>query len=121
MTDDGLDWLRDIRRIITTSFGHDQKKIGDYLREREKAMGDKSWHSGQECYVHERWKYVKNLAFPLSRRFKTDLKPTFRASLRHSTFQFRHSSAPLSPQTPSRPVSAPRPGPTRPGPSKAIS
>jgi hypothetical protein len=38
---DDLEWLREIRRKITTSFGHDQKKIGDYLREREKAMGDR--------------------------------------------------------------------------------
>jgi len=39
--DDGLEWLRDIRRKITSDFGHDQKKIGDYLREREKTMGDR--------------------------------------------------------------------------------
>ncbi len=38
---DDLDWLREIRRKITTSFGHDQKKIGDYLREREKSVGDR--------------------------------------------------------------------------------
>lgn len=38
---DDLEWLREIRRKITTSFGHDQKKIGDYLREREKQMGDR--------------------------------------------------------------------------------
>lgn len=37
--DDGLEWLREIRRKITSDLGHDQKKIGDYLREREKAMG----------------------------------------------------------------------------------
>ena len=38
---DNLEWLREIRRKITSAFGHDQKKIGDYLREREKAMGDR--------------------------------------------------------------------------------
>lgn len=38
---DDLEWLREIRRKITSEFGHDQKKIGDYLREREKAMGDR--------------------------------------------------------------------------------
>lgn len=38
---DGLEWLREIRRKITSDFGHDQKKIGDYLREREKSMGDR--------------------------------------------------------------------------------
>ena len=38
---DDLEWLREIRRKITTSFDHDQKKIGDYLREREKTMGDR--------------------------------------------------------------------------------
>jgi hypothetical protein len=38
---DDLEWLREIRRKITSDFGHDQKKIGDYLREREKAMGDR--------------------------------------------------------------------------------
>lgn len=38
---DDLEWLRDIRRKITSEFDHDQKKIGDYLREREKAMGDR--------------------------------------------------------------------------------
>ncbi len=38
---DDLEWLRQIRRKITGGFGHDQKRIGDYLREREKAMGDR--------------------------------------------------------------------------------
>ncbi len=38
---DDLEWLREIRRTITEDFSHDQKKIGDYLREREKAMGDR--------------------------------------------------------------------------------
>jgi len=38
---DDLEWLREIRRKITTSFGHDQKKIGNALREREKQMGDR--------------------------------------------------------------------------------
>ncbi len=36
---DDLEWLRQIRRKITEDFGHDQKRIGDYLHEREKAMG----------------------------------------------------------------------------------
>lgn len=36
---DDLEWLRQIHRKITGDFGHDQKKIGDYLREREKATG----------------------------------------------------------------------------------
>ena len=39
--DDGLDWLRDIRRNITGSFGHDQTAIDDYLRQREKQLGDR--------------------------------------------------------------------------------
>ena len=39
--DDGLEWLREIRRKITSDFGHDQKKIGDYLREREAQLGDR--------------------------------------------------------------------------------
>ncbi len=38
---DDLEWLREIRRKIASDFGHDQKKIGDYLRERQKAMGDR--------------------------------------------------------------------------------
>jgi hypothetical protein len=38
---DDLEWLREIRRKITSDFGHDQKKIGDYLREREQSMGDR--------------------------------------------------------------------------------
>ena len=38
---DDLEWLREIRRKITSQFGHDQKKIGDYLRERENLMGDR--------------------------------------------------------------------------------
>jgi hypothetical protein len=38
---DGLEWLREVRRKITSDFDHDQKKIGDYLREREKTMGDR--------------------------------------------------------------------------------
>ncbi len=39
--DDGLEWLRDIRKGLTTSFDHNQTKIGDYLREREKELGDR--------------------------------------------------------------------------------
>lgn len=38
---DDLEWLRAIRRKLTSEFGHDQKKIGDALREREKQMGDR--------------------------------------------------------------------------------
>lgn len=38
---DDLEWLRAIRRKLTTEFGHDQKKLGDTLREREKRMGDR--------------------------------------------------------------------------------
>ena len=38
--DDGLEWLRAIRREITISFDHDQTRLGDYLREREKQLGD---------------------------------------------------------------------------------
>lgn len=38
---DDLEWLRAIRRKLTSEFGHDQKKIGDALREREKPMGDR--------------------------------------------------------------------------------
>ena len=33
--DDGLEWLREIRREISTEFGHDQSKIGDAIRKRE--------------------------------------------------------------------------------------
>lgn len=39
--DDGLEWLRAIRREITSSFDHDQTRLGDYLREREKQLGDR--------------------------------------------------------------------------------
>lgn len=38
---DDLEWLRAIRRKLTAEFGHDQKRIGDALREREKQMGDR--------------------------------------------------------------------------------
>jgi len=38
---DDLEWLRAIRHKLTSEFGHDQKKIGDALREREKQMGDR--------------------------------------------------------------------------------
>ena len=38
---DDLEWLRAIRRKLTSEFGHDQKRIGDALREREKQMGDR--------------------------------------------------------------------------------
>jgi hypothetical protein len=34
--DDGLDWLRDIRRNIAAKFGDDPHRLGDYLRELEK-------------------------------------------------------------------------------------
>ena len=36
LPDDGLDWLRDIRRRISAEHGHDPQKYGDYLRELEK-------------------------------------------------------------------------------------
>ena len=39
--DDGLEWLREIRRKITAEFGHDQQRIGDYLRLREEQLGDR--------------------------------------------------------------------------------
>lgn len=38
---DDLEWLRAIRRKLTSEFGHDQKRIGDALREREKQIGDR--------------------------------------------------------------------------------
>ena len=38
---DDLEWLRAIRRKLTSDFGHDQKKIGDALRLREQALGDR--------------------------------------------------------------------------------
>jgi hypothetical protein len=34
--DDGLDWLRDIRRQITSEFGHNPHRVGERLREMEK-------------------------------------------------------------------------------------
>jgi hypothetical protein len=34
--DDGLDWLRDIRRKITAEFGHDPHRLGAKLREMDK-------------------------------------------------------------------------------------
>ena len=39
--DDGLEWLREIRRQISAEFDHDQKRIGDHLRQREKEYGDR--------------------------------------------------------------------------------
>ena len=39
--DDGLEWLREIRRQISADFDHDQTRIGDYFREREKAYGER--------------------------------------------------------------------------------
>jgi len=38
---DDLEWLRAIRRKLTSEFGHDQRKLGAALREREKHMGDR--------------------------------------------------------------------------------
>ena len=38
---DDLEWLRAIRRKLTSEFGHERQKIGDALREREKQMGDR--------------------------------------------------------------------------------
>lgn len=36
MNDDGLDWLRDIRRKITAEYSHDPHRLGAHLREMEK-------------------------------------------------------------------------------------
>ena len=34
--DDGLDWLREIRREFSAQFDHDETRIGDYYRQLEK-------------------------------------------------------------------------------------
>ena len=39
--DDGLEWLREIRRKVTAEFDHNQQRIGDYLRLREEELGDR--------------------------------------------------------------------------------
>ena len=39
--DDGLEWLREIRRDISAQFGHDPKRYGDYLRQREAELGSR--------------------------------------------------------------------------------
>lgn len=36
INDDGLDWLRDIRRKITSEFSNDPRRLGAHLREMEK-------------------------------------------------------------------------------------
>ena len=56
-----------------------------------------------------------DLASCILQRPKPGVKRPEAAPIRHSTFGFLHLPAPLSPQPPSHPVSAPRPGPTRPG------
>jgi hypothetical protein len=60
-----------------------------------------------------------NLASAILQRPKLGVKRLKAAPIRHSTFGFRHFPAPLSPQTPSHPVPAPRPGPARPRPLKS--
>ena len=40
-SDDGLEWLREIRRAISAEFDHDPKKYGDYLREQEAKLGSR--------------------------------------------------------------------------------
>ena len=57
-----------------------------------------------------------NLASAILQRPKLGVKRLKAAPIRHSTFGFRHFPAPLSPRTPSHPVSTPRPMTTRPGP-----
>jgi hypothetical protein len=39
--DDGLEWLREIRRRISAVHGHDQHKIGGAIRAYEKSLGDR--------------------------------------------------------------------------------
>ncbi len=39
--DDGLDWLREIRREFSAQFDHDETRIGDYYRQREKEYGNR--------------------------------------------------------------------------------
>jgi|APTNR8051073442_1049403.scaffolds.fasta_scaffold125395_1 hypothetical protein len=36
VTDDGLDWLREIRRNIAAKFDHNPHRLGDHLRAMEK-------------------------------------------------------------------------------------
>lgn len=40
-SDDGLEWLREIRRTISARFDHDPKKYGDYLRRREAELASR--------------------------------------------------------------------------------
>ena len=39
--DDGLEWLREIRREISLEFNQDQSKIGDAIRQREAEVGQR--------------------------------------------------------------------------------
>ncbi len=38
LQDDGLDWLREIRRKITAELDHNPHRLGDKLRENEKLL-----------------------------------------------------------------------------------
>lgn len=60
-----------------------------------------------------------NFASAILKHLKPEVKPPKAASFRHPAFRFRHFSFPLSPQPSSHPISAPRQGPTRPGPLKS--
>jgi hypothetical protein len=60
-----------------------------------------------------------SLAPAIPRRFRSGQKPLFSDLIHPSSFLIHPLTAPLSPQTPSHRVSAPRPGTTRPSPLKS--
>ena len=47
--DDGLEWLREIRRKMAAKFGHDPKKAGAYYRKMQQRYAHRLYRRGEEA------------------------------------------------------------------------
>ncbi len=46
--DDGLEWLRDIRRKMAAKFDHDPKKAAAHYQKMQRHYGDRLYHREHE-------------------------------------------------------------------------
>ncbi len=47
-SDDGLEWLRDIRRDMAAEFAHDPKKIGEHIRKLQREHPERLYRRAVE-------------------------------------------------------------------------
>ena len=49
--DDGLEWLRDIRRKMAAKFGHDPKKAAAHYQKMQRRYSDRLYHGAPSAMV----------------------------------------------------------------------